>query len=73
MLKSKSQYQKTGGDKVQPHSALPHMPEAVNAFLQVVFGVLVCQLASAAAQSLQPASYRPRTMNIVLREGYSMI
>jgi hypothetical protein len=66
MLKSKLQYQKAGGDKVQPHFALQHMPEAVTAFLQVVFGVLVCQLTAPQPQSLQPASYRPR-------EGYSMI
>ena len=71
MLKSELQYQKAGGDKVQPHFALPHMPEAVTAkFLQMVFGVLKCQLAVLQPQSLQPASYRP---SIVLREGYSMI
>ena len=58
MLKSELQYQKAGGDKVQPHSALPHMPEAVTAFLQMVFGVLECQLAAPQPQSLQPASYK---------------
>jgi hypothetical protein len=62
--------QKAGGDKVQPHFALPHMPEAVTAFLQMVFGVLERQLAAPQLQSLQPASYRP---SIVLREGCSMI
>ena len=42
---------------------LPHIPEAVTGFLHMVFGVLMCQ-----PKSLRPASYRPKTMNALLRE-----
>jgi hypothetical protein len=63
------QHQNVSGGKGSATSALPHIPEAVTGFLQMVFGVLVCQLAT---QSLRAASYRPKTMNALLREGYSM-